>query len=86
MAKTLETCEMRDIIFRDHVTLFKLFFLLELQFFLLLNEIVGSRPCFPKFWFTGGKRNMTLGGNIDCIFKILVTGLGGGGFTFNTSI
>lgn len=30
MAKTLETREMRDLIFRDHVTLFKLFFLLEL--------------------------------------------------------
>lgn len=69
---------MRDLIFRDHVPSFKLFFLLELQFFLLLNEIVGSRPCFPKFWFIVGKRNMTLGGNTDWIFKILVIGLGGG--------
>lgn len=37
---------MRDIdFFRDHVTLIKLLFLLELQFCLLLNEIVGSRIC-----------------------------------------
>lgn len=71
---------MRDSIFRDHVTLFKLLFLLELQFFLILNEIVGSRPCFPKLWFIVGKSNMTLGGNTDWIFKILVTGLGGGSY------
>lgn len=70
---------MRDIIFRDHVTMLELFFLLELQFFLLLNEIVDSRPRFPKFWLIDGKRNMTLGGNTDRIFKILVTELGGGG-------
>lgn len=79
MTKILETREMRDIIFRDQVTMLELFFLLELQFFLLLNEIAGSSPRFPKFWLKDGKRNMTLGSNTDCIFKILVTELGSRG-------
>lgn len=43
---TLEALEMRDIdFFRDHVTLVKVLFLLELQFCLRLNEIVGFRIC-----------------------------------------
>lgn len=68
--ETLETREMRAIVFRNRVTLVKLLFLLELQLSLLLNGTVGSRPCFPKLCFTGGKGNMALGGNTDWIFKI----------------